>query len=86
MTVMQFDPHRGWTNPNPDFASRHYRADAPISRPASKREDFAFAAKEEHEKDLRAVRIARARLRQEGRTLPERAFYRMVDRIRKEEL
>lgn len=27
---MQFDSHRGWYNPVPDFASRPYRADAPI--------------------------------------------------------
>lgn len=30
MTVMQFDPHRGWYNPRPDYASRPYRADAPL--------------------------------------------------------
>jgi hypothetical protein len=30
MTIMQFDSHRGWYNPRPDFASRPYRADAPL--------------------------------------------------------
>ena len=41
MTVMQFDSHSGWYNPNPDCVSRPYRADAPLrpssyaSRPAS---------------------------------------------------
>lgn len=30
MTVMQFDSHRGWYNPRPDYATRPYRADAPL--------------------------------------------------------
>ena len=32
MTVMQFDSHRGWYNPNPSPTTRFYRCAAPAPR------------------------------------------------------